>query len=117
MSGLTNDGILHAQIITDDANDDFSRIETNADRERYSVTLLNLLCVSFDVLLHPERGVAGVHGVILASERRTEQRHDSVAEDLIDGAVIAMDRLHHGFDRRPHKRLRLLGVAVGDQLH
>ena len=79
VNGLTDRGVLQAQIIADDADEDFSRIEANADRDRYAVTLLNLLCVFFDVLLHPERCIASVHGVILASERRTEQRHDSVA--------------------------------------
>jgi len=37
-------------------------------------------------LLHPQRRVARPHRVILMCERRSEQRHDPVAHDLIHRA-------------------------------
>ena len=42
-----------------------------------------------------ERGVAGPHRVVLVRERGAEERHDAVAHHLADGALVAVDRLHH----------------------
>ena len=55
--------------------------------------------------------------MILVGERRAEQRHDAVAHHLVDGALVAVDRLHHALEHRVEERARLLGVAVGEQLH
>ena len=55
--------------------------------------------------------------MVLVGERRPEQRHDPVAHHLVDGALVAVDRLHHAFEHRVEERPRLLGIAVGEQLH
>jgi hypothetical protein len=55
--------------------------------------------------------------VVLVGDRRAEERHDPVAHDLIDGALIAVNRLHHAFEDGVEEFARLLGVAVGEQLH
>ena len=68
-------------------------------------------------LLHPQRRVARAHGVVLVGERRAEQRHDPVAHDLVDGALVAVDGLHHVLEHRVEELARLLGIAVGEQLH
>ncbi len=70
-----------------------------------------------DRLLHPERRVAGAHRVVLVGERRAEERHDPVAHHLVDGALVAMDGLHHALEDGVEELARLLGVAVGEQLH
>ena len=67
--------------------------------------------------LHVERGVARPHGVVLVGERRAEERHDPVAHDLVDGALVAVDGLHHPLEHGIEELARLLGVAVGQQLH
>ena len=64
-----------------------------------------------------ERGVARPHGVVLVGHRRAEQRHDPVAHDLVDGALVAVDGLHHPFEHGIEELPRLLGIAVGEQLH
>src|SRR5262245_5494856 len=51
------------------------------------------------------------------SERRAEERHDAVAHDLIDGALVVMDRFHHPFEDRVEKLAGLLGISVDEQLH
>ena len=68
-------------------------------------------------LLHAQRGVAGAHGVVLVGERRAEQRHDAVAHHLVDRALVAVDGLHHPLEDRVEELARLLGIAVGEQLH
>jgi hypothetical protein len=55
--------------------------------------------------------------VVLVGERRPEQRHDAITHDLIHGALVAMDRLHHALEHRVQDLARVLGVAVGEQLH
>ena len=50
-------------------------------------------------------------------ERRAEQRHDAVAHHLVDGALVAMDGLHHPLEDGIEELARLLGIAVGEQLH
>ena len=53
-----------------------------------------------DRLLHAQGGVAGPDGVVLVGQRRAEQRHDAVAHDLVDGALVAVDGLHHPLEDR-----------------
>ena len=81
------------------------------------VRAAHLLGVLLDRLLHPQRGVAGADRVVLVGERRAEQRHDAVAHHLVHGALVAVDGLHHAFEHRIEERARLLGIAVGEQLH
>ena len=65
----------------------------------------------------PQRRVAGPHRVVLVGERRAEERHDPVAHDLVHGALVAVDGLHHPLEDGVEELARLLGVAVGEQLH
>jgi hypothetical protein len=67
--------------------------------------------------MHAQRRVAGAHRVILVGERRAEQRHDAIAHHKIDGALIVMHCFHHAVEHRLEDRARLLGIALGDQLH
>ena len=76
----------------------------------------DLLGVPPDRRLHAERGVAGPDGVILVGQRRAEQRHDAVAHRPADGALVAVDGLHHALEDGVEELPRILGVAVVDQL-
>ena len=55
--------------------------------------------------------------MVLMGERRAEQRHDPVAHHLVDGALVAVDGLHHPFEHGIEDLARFLGIAVGEQLH
>jgi hypothetical protein len=55
--------------------------------------------------------------VVLVRQRRAEERHDPIAHHLVDGALVAVHRLHHPLDHRVEDLSSLLGVAVGEQLH
>ena len=55
--------------------------------------------------------------MIFMRKRRTEERHDAVAHDLIDGSFVAMHSFHHVLDHRIKKFPRFLRIAVGEQLH
>ena len=55
--------------------------------------------------------------MILVGQRRAEERHDPVAHDLVHRALVAVDRLHHALEDGVEELARLLGIAVGEQLH
>jgi hypothetical protein len=55
--------------------------------------------------------------MVLVRDGRAEERHDPVAHHLVHGSLVAVDRLHHAFEHRVEELARLLGVAVGKQLH
>jgi len=70
-----------------------------------------------DCLLHAQGRVAGAHGVVLMGQRRAEERHDAVAHHLVHGALVAVHGLHRPFEHGVEELPRLLGIAVGEQLH
>ena len=55
--------------------------------------------------------------MVLVRDRGPEERHDTVAHDLVDGPFVAMDGLHHPLEHRIQELPRLLGIAVGEELH
>ena len=55
--------------------------------------------------------------MILMGDRRPEQRHDAIAHDLVDGALVAVHGVHHAFEHGVEELPGLLGIAVGQQLH
>ena len=56
--------------------------------------------VALHRFLHRQGGVAGAQGVIFMRQRRAEQRHDAVAQNLIDGPFVAVHRIHHDMQDR-----------------
>ena len=63
--------------------------------------------------MHPQRGAHGPLGVVLVGDRRAEQGHDLVADDLVEVAAevddVGDERLEAGVD----EAFDLLGVAAG----
>ncbi len=57
-----------------------------------------------------ERGADGALGVVLVRGRRAEQRHHRVADELLDGAAVALELRAHALVVRPEKRLDVLGI-------
>jgi hypothetical protein len=55
--------------------------------------------------------------MVLVGQGGPEERHDAVTHDLIDRALVAVDRLHHAFEDGVEQLARLLRVAIGEQLH
>jgi len=61
--------------------------------------------------------VARPHGVVLMGQRCPEEGHDPVAHDSVYGAFVVMNCLNHAFEHRVDEFLRVLRIAVGNQLH
>ena len=109
--------VVHVEVAADGAHDDLAGVQADADLDRDALAPPEVLGVLLDGLLHPERGIAGPDGVVLVGERRAEERHDPVAHDLVHGALVAVDGLHHALEDGVEEFSRLLGVAVGEELH
>ena len=49
-------------------------------------------------------------------DRRAEQRHDPIAEELIDGSLVVMDLGQHHLESPGHQTVDLFGVdALGER--
>ena len=55
--------------------------------------------------------------MVLVGDGCPEQCHDPVAHHLIHGPLVAVNRLHHALEHRVEEFARLLGIAVGQELH
>ena len=63
------------------------------------------------VLLHPQRGAHRTLGVVLVGDGGPEQRHDGVADDLVDAPAEGRDVAHEALEAPVDDALHLLGVA------
>ena len=52
----------------------------------------------------------GAARVVLVRDGRAEQRHDAVAEELVDGALVAVDLGQHQLESAAHERMHFLRV-------
>ena len=117
MSSLAHGGVVHAEIAADRAHHDVSGVDSDADLHLHALRAAKLIRVAPHGVLHPQRGIARAHGVIFMGERRTEQGHDPVAHDLVDGALVAVHSLHHVLEHGIEEFARFLGITIGEQLH
>ena len=117
MGGLSDGGVVHAQVAPDGAHDHLAGVEADPDLDLQAVRAAEVLGVAPHGVLHAERAEAGADGVVFVGDRRTEERHDPVAHDLVDGALVAVDGLHHQLEDRIENPAGLLRIAVGEQLH
>ena len=114
MRALSHGGVVHAQIAADGPHDHLTGVDTDADLRFDPVGSPHLLGIALDSGLHVEGGVAGAHGVIFVGQWRPEQGHDSVASHLADGALVAMDGVHHSFDHGVEQLVGLFRIAIGE---
>jgi hypothetical protein len=117
VGGLAHGRVVHAEIAADRAHDDLPRVEADPDLYLHTVRAAHVVRVALERLLHPKRGIAGTHRVILVGERGAEERHDPIAHDLVHRPLIAVDGLHHVFEHRVQELAGLLGIAVSQQFH
>jgi hypothetical protein len=110
--GLADGGIIDSEIAADRAHHDVSGVETDADLHLEPLGATQLVRVTAHGFLHPERGIACAHGVILVREGSTEQGHDAIAHHLIDGALVVVDGTHHALENGIEDLARSFGVAA-----
>ena len=82
-------GGIDAQVLTDSAHHDFARIEPDANVEVHPVGATKLVRIRANGAGHLPGRMARAASVVLLRERSSEQRHDAVAGELVDGAPEA----------------------------
>ena len=115
--GLPHRRVVHVEITADRANHDLPGVQSNADLDVRAMATAEILRVAGDAVLHPQRGVARPHRMVFMGERRAEESHDSVAHDLVDGALVAVHGFHHPLQHGIEEPAGLLGIPIGEQLH
>ena len=115
MGGLPNGGVVHVQIVANGAYHDFSGVEPHAHPQLQAMGAAHLLGRSAHGGLHGEGRVAGAQGVVFVGNRGPEQRHDAVAEHLVDGALEAVHGVHHQVESRIEELLGGFGIEAPDE--
>jgi len=100
VSGLANGGVVHVQIAADGADHDLARVESYANLDRNAVGATRLFGPPANGCLHIQGGVARSDRMVLVPERCAEERHDSVAHDLVHRTLVPVHRLHHVLNDR-----------------
>ena len=72
------------------AHHDLTRMQTRAHLNLDAEVASGLFGNFAERALHSERRITGPDSVILMRYRRAEQRHDAVAQYLVDGAFVAV---------------------------
>jgi len=115
--GLAHRGVVHAQVAANRPDDHLARIHADADLDGHAGRALRALGVTLRQLLEAQRRVAGTDRVVLVGQGRAEQRHDPITHDLVHRALVAMDSVHQEIEDRVEQGPRLLGIAIGEELH
>ncbi len=109
--------VVHAQVVADLADHHVARVQTHSRREAHTVLALHVGGVARDLLAQLKRRVAGALGVVLVRDRCAEERHDAVAEVLVDGALEAVHAVTQDLEEALEQAVPLLGIELIRQLH
>jgi hypothetical protein len=99
---VTERGVIHPQVITDRPH--HHRAAVNPDPDRH-------LRASGD----PQRGKDSVPGMVLMRDRRPEQRHEPIAEELVDRALITVHLGQRGLEEPVDHQVELLRAQLRRQ--
>ena len=114
---LADRRVIHVQGITDGADDDLAGVETHPDLNGHALGPLNLLGIVVHRILHLQGRITRPRCVVFVRQRRAEEGHDPVAHDIVHRALVPVNGFDHAFHHAFQELARLLGIAVGDELH
>ena len=119
-------GVVHAEVVADAPHDDEPAVEPHAHHElgREAGPGARLVQAAQDA----ERGQHRAAGVILVRDGRAEQRHEAVAEELVDRAFVvvdlgegqleeALEQTVHRLRPQPRGQLRRIGDVAKQHGH
>jgi hypothetical protein len=102
--------VVHPQVVSDAADHDEAGIQPLTDLEADSPAQLKLCLEGIERIADRERRVHGALRVVFMCDRRAEQRHDAVAEELVDGAFVAVHRVEQQLERARHRGVDILRI-------
>ena len=107
-------GVFDSQVVADCADDDLPRVDAHPHREAQPRGAAHFGRVGGELILQRQRRPARTLRMVLVGDRRTKQRHDPIAGELVHGPLetvnaVAEDREEVLHDPPPHLRVCLLG--------
>ena len=115
MRCLAHGRVVHVQVIANGAHHHLAAIEAHAHLYCEPLRAPHLLGVAVQSGLHGERRIAGPHRMVLMRYGRAKERHNAIAQHLIDGALDAVHRVHHQMDGRVEELLRGFRIETTDE--
>ncbi|HEY3067323.1 MAG TPA: hypothetical protein VGL09_16130 [Methylomirabilota bacterium] len=95
IGGVPDRGVVHPQVVPDATDNNEPGVEPEAHPDLDTVPAALLLGQSRHRLPDGQRCLHGALCVFLDAERRTEQRHHSVAKELVHRAFVTVDGFRH----------------------
>jgi hypothetical protein len=109
--GRIADGrVVHAEVPTDCADDDDSGVQPRPQAEVDTVRAFHVGLQRLKTVADRKRRRERAVGVVLVRDRGAEERHDAVAEELVDRALVTVDRLEHDLERPVDDRVDVFGI-------
>ena len=102
--------VVHAQIPTDGADHDEARVDPHAHAELDPVQPAHFVGQGLEPTLDRQGGAERPLGVILVRDRRPEQGHHSVTEELVDHAFVAVHLVEDHLEGAVHDGVDVFGV-------
>ena len=114
IGGVSDGRVVHAQVVADPADHHRPRVEAHSQAELQSLLAPQLFAESTDGLPDGQSGLHGPQRVFLDGYRRPEERHQPIAQELVDRSLVTMDGLGHERQRLIHELVhRLRTQALG----
>jgi hypothetical protein len=108
---VSHRGVVHAQVAADAADHDEAGVEALARAEADAAGSQPGL-IALERPSDAKRGVDGPARVVLMGDGGTEQRHDAVAQELVDRALVAVHLGQHEVEGPAHEPVDFLGVET-----
>ena len=102
--------VVHPQVAPDAADDDEAGVKSLPHPEADTAAPLQFVPVALEGPLNAERGMHRALRMIFVSDGRPEERHDAVAEELVDRALVAMDLGQHQLEGASHEPVDVLRI-------
>ena len=116
MRGLADGRVVHVQVVANGPHHDLPGVEPDAHPQRQTVGAAHVVGIAPHRRLHGQGGIAGAQGVVFVGDGGTKQRHNAIAQHLVDGALEAVHRVHHAMQGRIEELLGRFGIEARDQL-
>ena len=89
-----------------------ARVEAQADLEVEAAVTPQPVAVGGQGALDAEGRVQRADGVVLVGDGGPEERHETVAEELVNGALVAVNLGQHHLEGAVHELVDVLGVET-----
>jgi len=82
------------QVVADGAHHHLSGVEAHSDLYLKPMGAAHLRTIALDGLLHGQSRITSPQGMVLMGDGGPKQRHNTIAQHLVDGPLEAMHGVH-----------------------